>query len=344
MEQKIISICIPTYSRPLELKRLLESIDTTKVDDVDIVISENCSPKQTETRAVVEEYKQNSKFEIHYFENEKNYGYDRNIRELIKRATGKFCVFFSDDDMFMPGAMDQYVEFVRAHQECGYILRSYRNYAANGVDYQDFRYYATDRVFPAGEDTAVELFNKSIFLSGYTIRKDYAKNYETEEIDGTLLYQMYPQLEVCCRYPSAYSRIIISKAVSEGGGVHYFGESENEKDSFTVGKMLGRNDINFIKKYFVFFAFVENHFNKRMADKLRKNFSKYSSYPAIMHQLLYCKTRKERKELYKELEDLGMNTSGYYHVYKMAFSALGVRRVTKLVANVKKIMGRRPNF
>ena len=81
-----------------------------------------------------------------------------------------------------------------------------------------------------------------------------------------------------------------------------------------------------------------------MADKLRKNFSKYSSYPAIMHQLLYCKTRKERKELYKELEDLGMNTSGYYHVYKMAFSALGVRRVTKLVANVKKIMGRRPNF
>lgn len=344
MEQKLVSICIPTYSRPLELKRLLESIDTTKVDDVDIVISENCSPKQAETRAVVEEYKQHSPFEVHYFENEKNLGYDRNIRVLLKRATGKFCVFFSDDDLFMPGAMDQYVEFIRAHQNCGYILRSYRNYSANGKDYQEFRYYSTDKEFAAGENTAIELFDKSIFLSGYTIRQDYASQFETDAVDGTLLYQMYPLLEVCLRYPSAYSRIIISKAVAEGGGVHYFGESDNEKDSFTAGKMLGNNDINFIKKYFVFFDFVEKHFSKRMADKLRRNFSKYSSYPAMMRQLPYCKTRKEKKAFYKELENVGMNASGYYYVYKMAFAIFGTRGFVKIVNKIKRKLGHRPKL
>ncbi len=344
MEQKLVSICIPTYSRPLELKRLLESIDTPKVDDVDIVISENCSPKQAETRAVVEEYKQHSPFEVHYFENEKNLGYDRNIRVLLKRATGKFCVFFSDDDMFMPGAMDQYIEFIRSHQSCGYILRSYRNYSANGKDYQEFRYYSRDKEFVAGEKTAIELFDKSIFLSGYTIRQDYASQFETDSVDGTLLYQMYPLLEVCCRYPSAYSRIIISKAVSEGGGVHYFGESDNEKDSFKTGMMLGNNDINFLKKYFVFFDFVESHFNKHMANKLRKNFSKYSSYPAMMRQLPYCKTRKEKREFYKELESFGMNASVYYYIYKVAFSVLGIKRFKRIVSSMKKIIGHRPKL
>ena len=111
MEQKLISICIPTYNRPSQLKRMLESIDTTKVDDIDIVISENCSPKQKETREVVEEYQKTHPYEVHYFENERNLGYDKNIRAAVARATGRFCVFFSDDDMAMPGALDEYVEF-----------------------------------------------------------------------------------------------------------------------------------------------------------------------------------------------------------------------------------------
>lgn len=344
MEQKLVSICIPTYSRPTELKRLLESIDTKKIEDVDIVISENCSPKQAETRAVVEEYKQHSPYEVHYFENEKNYGYDRNIRELVGRATGRFCVFFSDDDLFMPGAMDEFVEFIRAHQDCGYILRSYRNYMPNGIDYQDFRYYGSDREFPAGEETAIELFDKSVFLSGFTIRQEYAKNYVTDAIDGTLLYQMYLLLEVCSRYTSAYSRIIISKAVAEAGGIHYFGESDNEKDSFTTGMMLGNNDINFIKKYYVFFNFVEKHFNKRMADKLRVNFSKYSSYPAMMRQLPACKSRKSQKAFYRELESLGMDASKYYYIYKLAFSVFGVKGFPKIVNFIKRKLGHRPRL
>ena len=226
----------------------------------------------------------------------------------------------------------------------GYILRSYRNYYANGVDYQDFRYYSEDKEFPAGEDTAIELFDKSVFLSGFTIRQDCAKNYVTDRIDGTLLYQMYLLLEVCTRYPSAYSRIIISKAVAESGGVHYFGESDNEKDSFTVGKMQGNNDISFLKKYFVFFDYVEEKFNRSMAEKLRKNFSKYSSYSIMMRHLPNCRTRKEKKAFYKELEKLGMNASCYYYSYKLAFSVFGIEGFKKIVKTLKRKLGYRPRL
>ena len=92
MKQKLITICIPTYNRPVELKRMLESIDTSKYEDVDILISENCSPKQMETREVVEEFRKTSKYDIHYYENEENIGYDRNICAIMQRSNGKFSI------------------------------------------------------------------------------------------------------------------------------------------------------------------------------------------------------------------------------------------------------------
>ena len=36
MEEKLFSICIPSYNRPAEIRRLLNSIDTTHVDEVEI--------------------------------------------------------------------------------------------------------------------------------------------------------------------------------------------------------------------------------------------------------------------------------------------------------------------
>lgn len=43
MEEKLFSICIPSYNRPAEIRRLLNSIDTTHVDEVEIVICEDKS-------------------------------------------------------------------------------------------------------------------------------------------------------------------------------------------------------------------------------------------------------------------------------------------------------------
>lgn len=342
MEQKLISICIPTYNRPEELKRTLESIDTTKYDDVNIVISENCSPKQQETRAIVEEYKKHSKYEVHYYENEKNIGYDKNIRALVQRSKGKFSMFFSDDDMFMPGAMDEFVEFVRKHQDCGYILRSYRNYKEDG-SYNDFRYYSQDQTFPAGKETAMQMFDKSVFLSGFTIRTEYAQEYVTDALDGSLLYQIYLVLEVCRRYPSVYSTILISKSVPISNNKHYFGECEEEKKLYKTGLTGVEDRLNFAIWYMKIIDYIEAKYKDGFACEFKKYMSKYS------YSIVSCGRGnywdwKTFFEYGKQLKKVGYGSSIYYYIYFYALLILGKDLCWKTIYFLKKVIGHRPKL
>lgn len=59
MQKKFFSICIPSYNRPAEIRRLLDSIDTTHFDEVEIVICEDKAPKREEVRAQVQDLSQN---------------------------------------------------------------------------------------------------------------------------------------------------------------------------------------------------------------------------------------------------------------------------------------------
>ena len=338
MDQKLISICIPTYNRPLELKRMLESIDTTKYDDVDIVISENCSPKQAETRAVVDEYKSQSKYEIHYYENEHNVGYDKNIRALVARATGRFCMFFSDDDIFMPGAMDDYVEFVRQHKDFGFIVRSYRFIAADGTA-QDCRYYSTDREFPAGRETSIELFDKGVFLSGFTIRQEYAKDYVIDDLDGSLLYQIYLAAEVCRRYPAAYSRILISQALP---GIHFFGDGKDEGE-YTSGLTSVKDRLNFCTWYMKIIDYLDNKYKDGTGKIMKKHMSKYS------FSIVSCGRRKywdfkTYNQYCRELRKIGYGSSIYFHIYYLGFLVFGNKGMWGIGKSFKKMIGHRPHL
>ena len=89
MEQKLLSICFPTYNRAKcigEQLRRLSWVDHSVLDDVEIIVSDNCSPD--ETKDVILSYK--PKLEFHYNRNEKNLGPDENYLYCFSHATGKY--------------------------------------------------------------------------------------------------------------------------------------------------------------------------------------------------------------------------------------------------------------
>lgn len=53
MNIKLISICIPSYNRPEDLKILLESVDSKQIGLFEVVICEDDSPKRKDIRDMV---------------------------------------------------------------------------------------------------------------------------------------------------------------------------------------------------------------------------------------------------------------------------------------------------
>ncbi len=219
-----LSICIPSYNRPQELLRLLHSIDSKRGDQIEIVIAEDYAPKRAEVCDCVDEYKRNTAYRVKYIENEANLGYDHNIRRVADMATGEWVMFMGDDDLYIPGNLDRFIDFLLKHKDLGYVLRRYMvNYADGRTE--EYRYDNKDVFLQAGTDSYVEFFRRSVFISGFTFQKDCFADYGCTDYDGTLLFQLYIEAYVCLKYPSAYCDIPITQSIE--GGIPYFGNSDS---------------------------------------------------------------------------------------------------------------------
>lgn len=93
-EQPLLSICIPTYNRCQSLRfvldRFVENYEFN--EDVEIVVSDNCSTD--DTQLVGFEYSQKYP-NIKYYRNEENIR-DKNFIRVLSRGTGKYLKLLND--------------------------------------------------------------------------------------------------------------------------------------------------------------------------------------------------------------------------------------------------------
>lgn len=339
MKEKLISICIPSYNRPEEIGRLLKSVDSERyANQIEIVVCEDKAPRRVEVRNVVEGFSKNSHYDVNYIENEVNCGYDKNLRNLINNATGEYIIFMGDDDMFIPGRLDGFIDYVCAHRDCGYILRCYQNVAADG-SVAEFKYFSEDKVFPPSADTYISMFDKSVFISGFTIKREYAKTVESNDFDGSLLYQMYLLTEICRKYPSGYYNTPITQAIE--GGTPFFGNSESEKDLYDPGEISVRNSVNFMRWYCKVVDASAKKYNDDTNKRIKHNMSKYS------YTFMYVQRKKGIKTFkayVKDLKEMGFGTSIYFYLYYWGLLILGEDKCTKTITWLKKVIGHRPNL
>ena len=111
-DEPVLSVCIPTYNRVEELKRSLGTIirEFYDKDNVEILVSDNCSPDATEMlmAAVLRAYPR-----IRYYRHEKNMGPTRNFISCYQRARGRYVWLFSDDDFLLEGTGDLITEMLQ---------------------------------------------------------------------------------------------------------------------------------------------------------------------------------------------------------------------------------------
>lgn len=92
-----ISIGIPTYNRPEYLKNALESLLKQTHTNLEIIISDNCSPNE-DVKRVISEFS-NKDARIRGFIQPKNIGMVLNFEFVLKKSTSDYFMWKADDDL-----------------------------------------------------------------------------------------------------------------------------------------------------------------------------------------------------------------------------------------------------
>lgn len=107
----MITTVIPTFERPIMLRRAIESALAQDIPGLEIHVHDNAS--SDETPAVVNEYVSRD-LRVKYFRNPENIGAARNIVKGLSAVTTKYYSLLSDDDFLMPGF---YANALKAFEE-----------------------------------------------------------------------------------------------------------------------------------------------------------------------------------------------------------------------------------
>lgn len=120
----LLTIGFPTYNRAWYLKRAIETIISTdvfqKTQDVEIVVSDNCSTDETEK--ICREFTTRYPDKIFYHKQNTPLFPDDNMLKPMDYAHGEFVKINNDIYGFKPGILDKTVALLKAHRSADFIF------------------------------------------------------------------------------------------------------------------------------------------------------------------------------------------------------------------------------
>lgn len=124
----LVSIAIPTYNRANSyLKHALRSAVCQTYKNIEIIVSDNSSPDNTES--VVREFDDPR---IRYYRQKENIGPVKNRHFCLEQARGEYFVFLLDDDLIDSDFVSTCMDAVKIHSELGIVLTGARQIDSSG--------------------------------------------------------------------------------------------------------------------------------------------------------------------------------------------------------------------
>ena len=130
----LVSIVIPTYSRPMFLKRCIESALKQTYENIEIFVVDDNNPdteERHETEVIMLDYKNNEKITYLKHEHNRNGSAARNTG--WKKSSGKYITFLDDDDEIDPKKIAKQVQCMENLDESwGACYTGYKLLKENG--------------------------------------------------------------------------------------------------------------------------------------------------------------------------------------------------------------------
>lgn len=119
---KSLSICIPTFKRPVELEECLTSLLRFNDQSFEVIVGDDCSPDNT--HEVVKKFEKKFKH-FKSIRQESNVGFARNMDSIIRNSSREFIFVLNDDDFAIEDGIIN----------CINILASNEKFSAVGAKY-----------------------------------------------------------------------------------------------------------------------------------------------------------------------------------------------------------------
>lgn len=337
--RKLFSVCIPAYNRTHHLTPLLESILTQNFRDFEVVICEDMSRERQQIAAIVRDFQSRYPGMLRYIENEENLGYDGNIRNLVEKASGKFCFFMGNDDLMCEGALETAASVIHRYPNVGLVLKSYAWFDETPDRLnQEIRWFNEEREFPAGLLSIRFAFRRSGVIAGYVIHRDSANAAATAKFDGTLYYQLHLTASVLVEKTAVCTpKLLVLCRASEPE----FGNSAKEKGKYVPGSYTAQARLNMIRGAL---SIIRDLRETRHIDVVEDVIHDYANYfyPYIRDQLTL--PLGEFFWLYREYGRMGFARYPLFHLYFLLAYLLGEKRFDAMTAIIRRRLGHTPQL
>ena len=323
----LVSICITSYNREKELGRCLNSIDSTFYEQVEIVISEDCSPKRQLIIDEVNKYIKTSNYKVNFNLNNNNLGYDGNLEKLISLANGKYILFTSDDDMFIEGALDKTLKFLEKN-EYGVIFSPFIE-----ADKLKRKYKNDFKIEPGAESAARHIYD-SILFSGLIFKRQLVDRIPAIRFTKLNYFQVYLFLSVLSENPGYYLDFPLINCVGDGENAYGIAPS-NDKNPYLANRKSIYSNLEFHKGLIKAIKIFETDFNVSIINIFQKEYS-LRAYGGLRRARENGIT--DFREYWTRLNNLDIHLTFLASFYYYLLYSLGTKTTDVILELPKKIL------
>lgn len=324
----LLSIGITSYKRINELERCIRSVDTQFVDEIEVIVSEDCSPLSKEIGERVRTLSKELKFKLSFEPNEHNLGYDGNLGSIIKKSSGKYVLLMSDDDTFYEGFLDILIPFIKdENNDYGVIYSPFVYSSSMRKD----RNYRRDLFLEKGESNCCKHIYDSILFSGLIFKKEYVEGYDANRFLNMNYFQVYLFLKMIHNYGGYYFSHPSVWCVGDGENAYGISPSSGGNEILANRQSVISN-LEFHKTLIKVIKIFDSEDNTNVFQSFVKQYSLHA-YSGMSIARRYGLTYY--KEYWKKMNSLGIKIYPIAIIYHILLLVLGSKISDNLTSIIK---------
>lgn len=217
MKRNILSIVVLSYNRPEQIRRILERLSSADCRGFDLIVKDDCSPRQSVIKAITESFNRDVSFDVVFYANKENLGYDKNLYDAFNITSSDYVFLLSDDDYVEGAHLEALLDILKIGDNAVYFTPYY---SGNTVNRCGLSNYSPKKFY--------NVIYNSILFSGLIFRR---RDVLALECDKTFLSNcIYTQVylaSVLIYHEKKFGMAPIGLLHLGGDGENFFGKNQS---------------------------------------------------------------------------------------------------------------------